>query len=76
MTKQRFIETLVDGWASKIVARSKVGEFSGGAICGRTVANAESQGDRVPGRMRIGRQIVYPAGELAAWIAEKYFKEG
>lgn len=74
MTKKEFVETLISGWGSNVVARSRVSEFSGGAISGRTVANRESEGDKVPGRTLLGRQIIYPTRGLAEWIARNYIK--
>lgn len=75
MTRIEFVEKLVSGWKSEIVARSKIAEFSGGAIQGRTVANRESQGSPVPGRVLVGKQVVYPVRELAEWIAKLYIRE-
>ena len=65
MTNENFIKALVLGWDAPFVARSETKKFTGGALSGRTVANAESAGDPVPGRITIGRQIAYPTKQYA-----------
>ena len=54
-------------WPSPVVARERVGEFSGGALTAGTMANHDSKGEGPP-RLRLGRKIVYPVVELVEWM--------
>lgn len=74
MKRKDFVRMLVEGWQGPFVARSETPTFTGGALSGRTVANAESAGDPVPGRITIGRQIAYPTKAYAEWIARRMLK--
>ena len=74
MTHNEFVKALVSAWAAPFVARSETPKFTGGALSGRTVANAESAGDPVEGRITIGRQIAYPTQQYAEWIARRMLK--
>lgn len=76
MTSENFIEALLKAWNAPFVARSETKQFTGGALSGRTVANAESAGDPVEGRITIGRQIAYPTQQYAEWIARRMLKVG
>lgn len=76
MDKKQFVEMLVKSWNAPFVARSETKQFTGGALSGRTVANAESAGDPVEGRITIGRQIAYPTQQYAEWIARRMLKVG
>ena len=73
--KAKVANALIDGWESgAFVARNQTSKFTGGALSGRTVANEESRGNKVPGRVRIGRNIAYPVKDYAWWIASRMLK--
>ena len=59
---------LADKWPSGIVARTKVGEFSGGILNPRTLANLDSQGLGPKKRIQIGNKIAYPVDSLIEWL--------
>jgi hypothetical protein len=61
-------------WPSTIVARGQVGTFTGGALSGKTVANADSQGTGPEGRFKLGRQTVYPVETFVAWLETRCLK--
>ena len=65
------LEAMIKRWPSALVAREKVGEFSGGVLHPRTMANADSLGEGPPGRMKMGRKIFYRAEDLADWIEQR-----
>jgi hypothetical protein len=77
MDEKTFVELLIAGWNAPVVARTETKKFTGGAICGRTVANIESlePKNKVPGRMKIGRKVTYPTRPYAEWIGHRLFKE-
>jgi len=76
MDKIEFAEVLIKGWNDgAFVSRSQTGKFTGGALSGRTVANEESRGHKVPGRVRIGRNVAYPVRDFAWWIATRMLKD-
>ncbi len=62
---------MADRWPSSIVARKKIGEFTGGAVDPRTMANLDSLGEGVMDRFRIGRQVVYPVSSLLEFLEAK-----
>ncbi|MGX9366275.1 hypothetical protein ACTVJH_09545 [Desulfoplanes sp. PS50] len=55
-------------WKSPFVARTHVGEFSGGLLHPRTMANLDSQKKGPSRRIRLGRSIAYPVDELLLWM--------
>lgn len=58
---------LADKWASTVVARSEVGNFSGGMVMPKYLANLDSKGEG-PDRIRIGRKIGYPVKSFISWL--------
>lgn len=62
------LKGLADKWPSAIVSRDEIGRFSGGAVSSRYVANLDSKKKGPKGRIRIGRKIAYPVGELVRWL--------
>ena len=64
-------QAMVDKWRSPGVARSKVGDFSGGILAHRTMANFDSRGEGPPGRFYVGRLVVYDAQLLADWMEKR-----
>lgn len=66
----RTLSHLADKWPSSIVARQKIGEFTGGLISEKTVANMDCLGQGPP-RVRIGRKIGYPVPSLISWLESR-----
>ena len=62
------LHILADKWPSAMVARDQVNNFSGGAVTAKYIANLDCKGEGPPGRIRIGRKVVYPVAELVAWL--------
>ena len=62
------LRILIDKWPSAMVARDQVNNFSGGAVSAKYIANLDCKGEGPPGRIRIGRKVVYPVVELVAWL--------
>jgi len=62
---------LADKWPSSLVARTQISEFTGGLISPKYLANLDSQGLGVAGRIRIGRKIAYPVTELIQWLEKR-----
>ncbi|MGO9373798.1 MAG: hypothetical protein ACLQBD_17040 [Syntrophobacteraceae bacterium] len=62
---------MVARWGSPYVAREKVGEFSGGILHPRTLANLDSKGLGPKGRIRVGRKVAYDVVELCRWLAAR-----
>ncbi len=65
---RKVLRDMAEKWPSTMVARSQVSIFTGGAISGKTVANADSQGTGPEGRFKVGRQIVYPVDAFISWL--------
>ena len=68
-----FVNRLVAAWSSGYVSRHQTGEFTGGALSPGTVTNRELK-DNCPGRLMIGKKMVFPVREFAIWIAERYLQ--
>ena len=62
------LSAMADAWPSPFVARDRLEIFSGGILTSRTMANLDSRGEGVPGRIRIGRKVVYPVKSLIEWL--------
>lgn len=64
---------LITKWPSVFVSRDKVGEFSGGILHPRTLANLDCKG-LGPKRFRVGRKVVYEVKDLCDWLAARACK--
>jgi hypothetical protein len=70
MQKPNFKE-LADRWPSAWVARQEVDHFTGGVVSEKYMANLDSRGLGVKGRIRVGRKIAYPVTELVSWLESR-----
>jgi hypothetical protein len=72
--KELKVEKLIDlsafaeNWTAPYVERQQLKEFSGGALNARTMANLDSKGKGIKGRISMGRKILYPVHEVVAWM--------
>ena len=58
-------------WESAVVARDKVGKFSGGLLHPRTMSNLDAKG-KGPKRFRMGnRKVGYFVDDLIAWMMQR-----
>ena len=57
-------------WPSSIVARAEIKNFTGGGMCPKTLANADSEGTGPEGRFYMGRRICYPISSLITWLRQ------
>lgn len=55
-------------WKAPYVERQQLKEFSGGALNARTMANHDSKGKGIKGRINMGRKVLYPVNEVIAWM--------
>jgi len=62
------LKGLAERWKSAWVARQEVDHFTGGVVSEKYMANLDSRGLGPKGRLRVGRKIVYPVGELVLWL--------
>ncbi len=62
---------LANKWPSSVVAREKVGEFTGGIISPKTMANLDATGEGPKGRITVGRKVAYPVDLLIAWLESR-----
>ena len=65
------LSAMVKNWPSSHVERSKVGEFSGGAVAPGTLANLDSRGLGPEGATHIGRRVIYSSLELVKWLEDR-----
>ncbi len=70
------LSAFAKAWPAPYVERSKLAEFSGGALNARTMANLDSKGQGIQGRISIGRKILYPVQELVAWLEARASQPG
>lgn len=69
--KNPTFKSMADKWPSAWVARDEIHRFTGGAVSARYMANLDCLRQGPKGRMRVGRKIIYPLGELLAWLEER-----
>lgn len=58
-------------WPSSHVARNRIGEFSGGLLKPKTMANLDSLGKGPRGRVRVGRTVGYEVTKLIEWMESR-----
>jgi hypothetical protein len=68
-------DEMAEVWRHPVVIRSRVGEFSGGLLHARTMANLDSQGLGPSGMFYLSKKAAYPTSELVVWMKERYYKE-
>jgi hypothetical protein len=68
------IQKMADNWPSEVVARTKIEEFTGGLITGKTMANLDSQGEGPP-RVKCSRKTGYPKNPLCDWLRQRMTEE-
>ena len=73
MTKDIWQEMKVR-WPSAIVSRQEAGQFSGGAVSPKFLANADSLKEGPKGRFNIGRRVCYPVDSLINWLRARASK--
>ncbi|CAK8716895.1 hypothetical protein GKODMF_08500 [Candidatus Electrothrix gigas] len=62
------LSTFAKAWKAPYVERQELKEFSGGALNARTMANHDSKGQGIKGRINMGRKVLYPVNEVIAWM--------
>jgi len=73
-TKDKQTEKPIDlsayakAWKAPYVERQQLKEFSGGALHPRTMANRDSKGEGIKGRINVGKKVLYPVNEVIAWM--------
>ena len=60
-------QEMIDAWASAVVARTKIEEFTGGLMTAKYQANLDSQG-LGPERIAVGRKVAYPKIPYVIWL--------
>jgi hypothetical protein len=53
------------------VARLEAPRFAGGGVTVKLLANHDAMGTGPKGRFYIGRKVMYPTCELAAWLRQR-----
>jgi len=64
------LKRLCERWPSEIIAREQIGNFSGGAMSPRYVANLDSVGEGPP-RFMVGRKVCYFTKDLVDWMQKR-----
>jgi len=62
------LSKMADKWPSEVIFRNKVGEFTGGLVSGRHMANLDSLGEGIEDRFYIGNKTGYWVGSFIAWL--------
>ena len=71
MRNENLLSDLGDKWPSKWVCRRSIGNFSGGILNPRTMANFDTRGIGPKGRVRIGKKVAYPIQEVIQWLEKR-----
>ena len=64
-------DLMVERHGAPAVSRMGAEKFSGGGTTAKLLANHDAMGTGPRGRFYIGRKVMYPAVELAAWLRER-----
>ena len=62
---------LAEHWQSPLISRGEVRAFTGGLLSEKYLANLDSRGLGVKGRVRIGRKIAYPVKNLIEFLENR-----
>jgi len=71
MECEDIFEEMEERWPSSIVARKKIGVFTGGLIAPGTLANLDSMGQGPDIKIRHGRDISYPVVSFVRWFRSR-----
>lgn len=61
-------DQMAERWPSPVVARPKLGIFSGGAMSPKSAANLDSLGLGCPERVVINGKVCYPTAALVSYL--------
>ena len=61
-------------WPSAIVSRQEAGQFSGGAVSPKFLANVDSLKQGPKRRFNIGKKVCYPVDSLIDWLRARASK--
>ena len=53
------------------ILRTNLSEKTGGLLHGRTMANLDSMGEGIPGRISIGRKVAYPVESVVQYLQSR-----
>lgn len=67
-------QQLADNWKKPLVPRTEVGEFSGGILHPRSMANRDSLGEG-PSKITVGKRVYYEPQALVDWMRQKYISQ-
>ena len=67
----KHIDEMADRWPSNIVARKEIGNFSGGILSPKTLANMDSKGEGPEGRFIICNQTAYPIQKIIKFMKDR-----
>ena len=70
-TNKLDLSSMARSWHSPYVARHEIERFSGGILSAKYMANLDSQGNGIPGRIKIGRKVAYPVSSVIEWMEER-----
>lgn len=68
------LETLKTGWESwpsPVIARSEIGNFTGGLIAPRSLANLDCLKKGPSGKVKVGRSVGYLKDDLISWLLNR-----
>jgi len=65
-------DKMKDHWPSAAVAQTSVGDFTGGLINPRTLANLNSLGQGPNGKYRLGRTVFYDIDFFVVWMRDRF----
>ena len=65
------IKKLGEEWPSSVIARKRVGDFTGGMLSPRTMANLDSLGLGPDGIIKIGNSVGYLKNPYVEWLIRR-----
>jgi len=68
-------DLMAERWPSPVVARPKLGIFSGGSYPPKTAANHDSLGIGCPERIIINGKVCYPTAALVSFLRARSMRQ-
>ena len=68
---EEILNQMVKNWPSEFVARKRIGDFTGGMVSPKAMANYDSLGTGPEESLKIGRNRGYTVRSLISWLKNR-----
>ena len=68
---QDIFDQMLKAHPAPVIVGSEIKKFTGGVICGRTLQNLKSRGEKVPDSILIGKRRAYITSSVIEWLRNR-----